>query len=69
MDRQTTITVNDSLGIKPGDKISITSLDHRWWKKLWYSITFREQPTIITTSTVIGSSHTTLTIHDGILDA
>jgi hypothetical protein len=32
-------------GYKHGDTIKLTILDMRWYKRLWYFITFRSLPT------------------------
>lgn len=41
-----TVSTNAGHGLKAGDSISVmvTVRDKRWWRRLWYAITFKGIP-------------------------
>jgi len=44
MEHQSTITTTASHGIRPGDWISMTVRDTRWWRRLWFRLLRRGEP-------------------------
>ncbi len=39
-----TITTVSALDYRAGDIVEIVVQDKRWWRKLWYFMTFRKHP-------------------------
>jgi hypothetical protein len=52
-------TICGQHGYRTGDMIFLTVSDRRWWRRLWYFVTFRGSPTITTTHKVTAVSSTT----------
>ncbi|MGB5136464.1 MAG: hypothetical protein WBN89_14970 [Prochlorococcaceae cyanobacterium] len=44
MEHKTTITTTATDGIKPGDFITLTVQDKRWWRRLWFFMLRRGDP-------------------------
>jgi len=42
--KNSTVTTGSGHGYEVGDVIKITSNDYRWWRRLWYFVTFRRNP-------------------------
>lgn len=57
------ITTSRDHSYQAGDTIAITKPDRRWWRRLWFFVTFRGlHPTITTTHKITSVTSTTFKV-------
>lgn len=58
----TTVTTSQGHELRAGDLVTIELEDRRWWRRLWYFVTFRSRPMRTRTFKIGETTSTSFTI-------